>query len=129
LEHEMGGHREVAVEPFAGPNPVVARTENVGEAPDGDPPPRLGRGKEAPVADHVPDRAVGDVVRGEREAVDTREKPSRVPLGLVGELTREDRRAAEVAAIDDEVHRTHRMASRPVMSRPMISVCMSYVPS
>ena len=84
---EMGRHRQVAVDALAFGQRGHGRPRHVRAAPDGNAPPAgLGR-EEVPVAHRVARDGVGDVVRGEREAVDPELDLARSELGerLLGE--------------------------------------------
>src|SRR5450432_986131 len=71
VQHDLVGHRKVAVEAGAGLHAGAARFAHGREAPDRDAScGRVAGGKEGPVVHCVTERAVGDVVRGQRESID-----------------------------------------------------------
>ncbi|MDT4835016.1 hypothetical protein FQZ97_686700 [compost metagenome] len=105
-EHRARGHRPVAVEPFAHGHARVQRLHHAREAPHRDAAPAffLG-GKELPVAHRIAEGGVGDVVGGERKAVDAHAHLAvgQRPVGGVGVQAR----GGQLVFADQEVGGAH----------------------
>ena len=73
-DNEVGGHGEVAEDAHSRLDAVGRARDDLGEAPHRDPAPSGLRGEELPVAQHVSQHGVGDVVGGQAKALDAQER-------------------------------------------------------
>jgi hypothetical protein len=101
LDPQVSSHGEEPEDPLALGDVRMVRVDHVCEAHHRDPPEALRGREEAPVVEHVPGGRVGDVVRGQGEAVHPQQH---LPRGQVGDLLGIEVALAPVVPMDQEVH-------------------------
>ena len=101
LDQQVARHREEAEAASSVCDPGMRGRDHVAEAHRRDPPPAVPGRKETPVAEHVSGERVGDVVCGEREAVDSEQHLARPGIG--GSVRVDEAVLVPVLLVHDEV--------------------------
>jgi hypothetical protein len=100
-DDQMRGHRKIAEQPLTLGNAGMPRGDHVAKSPDRNDAEAVRRRKQVPVFQLIAEHRVGDVVGGEREAVDFHQQRA-VRQGF-GQLRFDEAALREVVAGNDEL--------------------------
>jgi len=107
LDHQMRRHRKIAEQAFALGDARMARGDDVAESPHRDVAETFGRRKQLPVFQLVAEHRIGDIVGGEREAIDLDQQGVVRQLAGVGQFPLDESALLQIVACNGEIGGFH----------------------
>ena len=111
-DDQMRGHRKIAEQPLTLGNAGMPRGDHIAESPDRNDAEAVGRRKQLPVFQLVAEHGIGDVVGGERKAIDPDQQRAVGQLGRIGQPRLDQLALLQIVACDDEIGGVHFLRSR-----------------